>query len=229
MTMDELRREIKTVRNRIRCVLSDQERDPRRVYDEHRRCVVPMLQELWRLEHRYNNSEQIAAALEEQIAIKEAELRKCLNAPSVKKMLRLIQRLNELTTGRKKHRHSKLARMESELSTDRATTLAYIITGYRNEIRALQQKKSMEERMAQLRSGVNTSERYFWQFIENWTNCEKVLEAEYTKLDSLLAEEKRGAGERKVEKLNDRAQELMKLMLSMPIELVKQVLDEKFK
>jgi len=228
MTIEEIRKEIKHVKNRIRCVISDKQRDVKRVYQEHRKVVNPMIAELHHLRERVTDSAKLTIHLQLQIVEKQKELIECLSASGIKKMLKLICRVNDI----KPHKHSQVGRKLASLTNERASTLRFIIAGYQNEVNSLRRllandMRAFRKRETELQTGVTAQCRYFEIFMQHKVRGDEILDQCYARLEELYALERNMGGEKKVQKLSAKADELLKLMLSMPPELIKLALRDK--
>lgn len=180
-----------------------------------------MVAELSRLRTQYRSAQELIEAHEQKIIELSQQLRACSNAVNIKKMIALIRRANGIKT---RMRHDKLSKLESRITNQRTTTLQYLIKGYSNEIERLKRLvasdgkkfKKLEEPLV---IAIETSWRYFERFLENRRRGPELLDECYVELERLRKIEKDLGGDKKVEKLSAKAQQLMELIMSMPPEL----------
>jgi len=221
MTLAEVRREISHVKNRITCIITDQDRDSRRVYEEYRRGQEPLERQLYRLCEQHREAEELIEMHEQKIEELGQQLKACMNAANIKKMVALIRRANGIKT---KMRHDKLAHLESRVTNARTSTLQFLIKGYSNEIERLKRLvKDDGKRFVKLRDplvhALEVNRRYFNRFLDHKRRGHELLDEAYVELDRLRKIERDLGGDKKIQKLSDKAQQLMDLMLSMPPEI----------
>lgn len=222
MTLEEIRKEARHVRNRIRCIITDRDRDVRRSYEEHWRIIGPMLDDLSRLrERRYRGSEMIAE-LEALIARKEKELMAAMNAPKIKKIIDLIRLLNG--TSKKKKKDHNARRILSRLTNERVTTLRMIISGLKSEVTSIHRLSSGDrfaKKEAELTTAIAAQCKYFARFLDNRVNGDELLDAAYEELEVLRRAESKAGGEAKVAKMGEKMDELLALMAQMSPEAIR--------
>jgi hypothetical protein len=223
-TLDEVRKEIKATRDRIKIVRSDQERDVKRVTEEHWRWLRPAAERLRRLREKYRRAHELIAEYEHLIDERSRELGMCKNE-RVKKLLSLIRKINGLT--RKSDKAVMLKRLT--LGNERARSLQFVIGGYENEIKYIKKLVSGEGAAflkveKNLTTAIEAHCKSFEQFLRNAVNGDDIVNSCFDRLEQLRKQERELGGDKRVQQLNKKASELMELIKGLPPDVLRAVL-----
>lgn len=217
MTLSEVRKERQAVLNQIRCIQSDAELDPARVERDFLKHVEPLRAKLERLRYKYQNAAALIAEYTERIAELKAEYKLIVEADRIKKMIRLVKQINKLQGSK-----IKVLVEENQLTAEQASTIRYLILGYKNEIGVIEKlvAGSYAKREAELVKAITAQETQYAAFCRGLER----LEACYARLDELEQIAQELAAQPDLEKLEDTLREMTQLMAGMTPEQIKAAL-----
>jgi hypothetical protein len=139
-TRQEVLRRIKALKSHVQVVLSvldDSDDRVRYVELAFQREIRPLEEKLERARHRRENRDALVVAAERSLERLRKELRNLKNADHIKKLQRVIERINELN-GVENTPPIDAVVTERYVTRDRILTVQLLIKGYENEIRGLE-------------------------------------------------------------------------------------------
>lgn len=210
-TATELQAEIRGVRNRIRCVLSDRSRDSRHVAKAYHDYVTPLKQQLARLNERLEHAEIMIAVYQARVQQYKQRLTFAeADRGQIKAAIRLVERYNSLEENAMQRLELKID--EKIFQRDQVLDYKTFIVGYQYEIMHLRSllndPEYVERKRAELQSKIDAADRCWDLFSDSILFGDHILDTCYERLNSLqklLADE---AGRQDVKKAESKVNEL---------------------